>query len=128
LDASDGPTGTTDGVGTPQYMPPEQVSRRNGEIGTWSDVYGLGATLYHLLAGRPPFEGDTIVEVVQKVLSDTPARLRAARPDVPLALEAIVFKCLEKDPKNRYQTVAEFVDALAGRGAKAPELTRWRRV
>ena len=49
-------------LGTPNYMPPEQISKRNGELGPWSDVYGLGATLYHLLAGRAPFSGSVRVE------------------------------------------------------------------
>jgi hypothetical protein len=118
-------------LGTASYMPPEQVTRRNGDIGPWSDVYGLGATLYHLLTGRPPFDGDTTEEVILRLLADPPVRPRALCPDIPLALEAIVLKCLEKDLKDRYPSMAELIADLdnygAGRGVTAPQQTRWRR-
>ncbi len=116
-------------LGTVQYMPPEQVTSRNGEIGPWSDVFGLGATLYHLLCGKPPFTGGTSQDIIMKVLAESPPRLR----DVPAALEGIVFKCLEKDPKDRYQSMAELIADLdrftAGDVKKitALPLTRWRR-
>ena len=114
-------------LGTVQYMPPEQVTSRNGEIGPWSDVFGLGATLYHLLCGKPPFTGGTSQDIIMKVVLESPPRLR----DVPAALEGIVFKCLEKDPKDRYQSMAELIADLdrftAGQKPKAPALTRWRR-
>jgi hypothetical protein len=131
LDETDGLTMTGDALGTPGYMPPEQISRKNGEIGTWSDVYGLGATLFSLLTGRAPFVGPTSAGVLHQVLTDPPQRLRALRSEVPLGLEAIVMKCLEKDPKDRYQTVAELLADLdryeAGQKPVAPALTRWRR-
>jgi serine/threonine-protein kinase len=119
-------------LGTARYMPPEQVSRKNGEVGPWSDVYGLGATLYHLLTGRPPFSGDTSEETIVRVLSESPPRPRALRPDIPLALEAVVLKCLAKDQKDRYPGVAEFLADLdryeAGQKPHAPQLTRRRRL
>jgi eukaryotic-like serine/threonine-protein kinase len=132
LDEVDPITVASGALGTPGYMPPEQISRRNGEIGAWSDVYGLGATLYHLLTGRAPFVGDSTPEIIARVQSDPPARPRALCPDLPLGLEAVVLKCLEKNPKDRYQTIAELTADLdaheEGRRTKAPPLTRARRV
>ena len=110
-------------------MPPEQVTSRNGEIGPWSDVFSLGATLYHLLSGRPPFTGDSSQDIIMKVLTESPPRLVG----VPLALEGIVLKCLEKEPKDRYPSMAELIadlDAYTAGDVKkitAPPLTRWRR-
>ncbi len=131
LDEADPLTIASGGLGTPGYMPPEQISSKNGEIGPWSDVYGLGATLYHLLTGRAPFVGETPQEVISHVLSDPPERPRVLCASVPAALEGIVVKCLEKDPKDRYQTLAELVadldDYAAGRKPKALPLTPWRR-
>src|SRR5262249_8006869 len=112
LDRDDGLTVGPGEMGTPAYMPPEQVSRRNGSVGPPSDVYGLGATLYHLLAGRAPFEGESRDEILARVLADPPPRLRAIRPDVPAGLEGIVVKALEKDPQDRYPTAAALADDL----------------
>jgi eukaryotic-like serine/threonine-protein kinase len=131
LDEVDPITQASGGAGTPNYMPPEQISKRNGALGPWSDVYGLGATLYHLLTGRAPFVGDTPPETIRQVLADPPPRPRKLRPNLSLGLEAIVLKCLEKDPKDRYQTVADLVADLdnyeAGQRTTAREMTRWRR-
>jgi len=131
LDELDPVTRASEALGTPSYMPPEQISRKLGETGPRSDVYGLGATLYHLLTGRAPFEGDTREEIIQKVRTEAPTRPRAANPAVPAALEAVVLRCLEKKPDNRYQSIAEFVADLdryeAGQKPDAPELTRARR-
>jgi hypothetical protein len=131
LDEVDPITRASGTLGTPNYMPPEQVSRKNGAIGPWSDVYGLGATLYHLLTGRAPFVGDTSAEIVYQVLADPPTRPRALYPEIPLALEGIVVKCLEKDPKDRYQTIAELAADLDNyeqkRKTLALPLTRARR-
>ncbi len=132
LDEADPLTIASGALGTPGYMPPEQISRKNGEVDTWSDVYGLGATLYHLLTGRAPFVGETPQEVLSHVLSDVPERPRALCAEVPAALEGIVVKCLEKDPKDRYQTVAELVADLDKftenkGGLSAKPLTPWRR-
>jgi serine/threonine-protein kinase len=132
LDRDDGVTVGTGGLGTPGYMPPEQISSRNGGVGPASDVYGLGATLYHLLTGRPPFEGDTAAEAMQRVLDDPPSRPRALRAELPLELEGIVVKCLEKDPAERYPSaaalIADLERFLAGRKPAAPPLTPLRRV
>ena len=129
LDADLSLTPASGALGTVQYMPPEQVTSRNGEIGPWSDVFGLGATLYHLLSGRPPFTGDSSQDIIMKVLTESPPRLVG----VPLALEGIVLKCLEKEPKDRYPSMAELIadlDAYTAGDVKkitAPPLTRWRR-
>jgi eukaryotic-like serine/threonine-protein kinase len=131
LDQDDGVTIGSAALGTPSYMPPEQISSKNGELGPWSDVYGLGATLYQLLTGRAPFVGPTAEDILPQVLADPPTRPRALQPGIPAALEGIVVKCLEKDPKDRYQSVAELAADLdrftAGQKPAAPPLTPWRR-
>jgi serine/threonine-protein kinase len=131
LDREDGLTVGPGELGTPAYMPPEQVSRRNGKVGPPSDVYGLGATLYHLLAGRAPFEGESRDEILARVLAEPPPRLRAIRPEVPAGLEGIVVKALEKDPQDRYPTAAGLADDLnrflTGIPPEALPLTRARR-
>jgi serine/threonine-protein kinase len=131
LDDTGSLTPSSGGLGTPAYMPPEQISKRYGGIGPWSDVYGLGAALYHLLTGRPPFEGETPLDVVRRVTTEVPRLPRKLRPVIPAGLEAVVVKCLEKRPKDRYQSMAELVAELDRYETKqrtaAPEMTRVRR-
>jgi serine/threonine-protein kinase len=128
-DHDDGLTTTSGPVGTPAYMAPEQSSRNFGSPGPRADVYGLGATLYHLLTGRAPFSGTT-TDLLSQLLTTTPERPRAIRPEIPRALEAVVMKCLEKLPEGRYASAAELADDLdrflAGQKTAAPVLT-WRR-
>jgi hypothetical protein len=130
-DKDDGITINSVSLGTPGYMPPEQISRRKGVVGPASDVYGLGATLYHLLTGQPPFRGGTAAETMNQVLTDLPQRPRALRPEVPLALEAVVMKCLEKNPADRYPSAEALANDLdrfqVGLLPDAPLLTRPRR-
>lgn len=119
-------------IGTPSFMPPEQASAKFGEIGPRSDVYSLGATLYHLVTGRVPFTGPAPEAIVVKVLTELPERPRAIRPDLPADLEGIIVKCLEKDPTARYDSAAALAEDLdrflAGQAPKAPPLTPWRRL
>ncbi|HEY3789965.1 MAG TPA: serine/threonine-protein kinase, partial [Urbifossiella sp.] len=130
-DQVEGLTKGSSPLGTPAYMPPEQVSPRFGQLGPAADVYGLGATLYHLLTGLPPFQGDH-AEVLVKVVKEEPQRPRLLRPDLPMKLEAIVIKCLEKSPGLRYESAAELADDLdrflSDEMPIAPQLTRFRRL
>jgi serine/threonine-protein kinase len=94
-------TRTGDIMGTPNYMPPEQASGRRDLIGPHSDVYALGAILYELLTGLPPFHSDNPLDVLLKVIEEEPARPRAQNPEIPPDLETICLKCLEKPPQRR---------------------------
>jgi serine/threonine-protein kinase len=99
-------------LGTPAYMSPEQARGGGRGLDRRSDVYSLGATLYHLLAGAPPFDGDSAMRVVLAVISEEPAPLRARAPSVPADLETIVAKCLSKDPGQRYDSARALADDL----------------
>ncbi|HKI72945.1 MAG TPA: serine/threonine-protein kinase, partial [Verrucomicrobiae bacterium] len=100
-------------LGSPGYMAPEQASRRHGEVSARSDVYSLGALLYHLLTGRAPFAAGTVAETLQQVLNHDPLPLRALNPDVPADLETISMKCLEKEPSRRYASAQSVADELS---------------
>ena len=107
-DTSVTPAGAT--LGTPGYMAPEQA--RSEAVGPAVDVYALGAILYELLSGRPPFVGDTPVAVVVQLLHEAPTPLRQLRPDVPRDLEVICLHCLEKEPGQRYLRAADLANDL----------------
>jgi serine/threonine-protein kinase len=98
-------------VGTPSYMPPEQAAGAR-EIGPTADVYSLGAVLYELLTGRPPFRGPTPTDTILQVVTEEPLPPRAVRPTIPRDLEAIVLHCLEKDTARRYPTANALADDL----------------
>lgn len=103
-------TGTV--LGTPSYMPPEQARGKHDEMGKWSDVYSLGATLYETLVGRPPFTAATLGETLQQVMTVDPVSPRRLNPAIPRDIETICLKCLEKPPARRYQTAGELAEEL----------------
>ena len=94
--ASESLTRTGDALGTPLYMSPEQALGRRSEIDARSDVYGLGATIYEALTGRPPFAGQDLAELMRRIDLERPGSLREAAPAVPAMLERVVLKALEK--------------------------------
>jgi serine/threonine protein kinase len=103
-------------VGTPLYMSPEQLQSA-ADVDARTDVWSLGATLFELLSGRPPFQGNGYAQVITSVLDAAPPPLRSLRPEVSLELEQVVTRCLEKQPESRYDSVAELALAL---GAAVP--------
>jgi serine/threonine-protein kinase len=105
-------TATGQVLGSPNYMPPEQAAARHGEVGPHSDVYSLGALLYHLLTGRPPFLAETIQETLIQALEYEPVPPTLLNRTVPRDLEAVCLKCLEKSTTRRYPTSHALADEL----------------
>jgi len=99
-------------LGSPNFMPPEQASAQRGKVGRHSDVYGLGAILYHLLTARPPFQAESFESVIQQLLNTEPVSPRLLNSSVPPDLETICVKCLQKEPSRRYQSAQELADEL----------------
>jgi serine/threonine protein kinase/tetratricopeptide (TPR) repeat protein len=99
-------------VGTPSYMPPEQAAGKIEEVGSWSDLYSIGAILYELLTGRPPFRAATPFETIRQVLETEPPSPRLLNPNVPKDLETICLKCLQKERSRRYASCQELSDEL----------------
>jgi serine/threonine-protein kinase len=99
-------------AGTAAYMPPEQATGDRRGLDRTTDVYALGATLYHLAAGRPPFEGATFAETVHRVIHEDPPRPRQVQASIPVDLETILLKAMDKDPARRYPTALAFSQEL----------------
>jgi WD40 repeat protein/predicted Ser/Thr protein kinase len=113
LDGDSELTVTGQVLGSPHYLPPEQATGQRARVSRRTDVYALGATLYHLLTGRPPFQAESLAQTLDLVLHADPLAPRLLNPNVPRDAETICLKCLEKEPSRRYATAQELADELA---------------
>lgn len=111
LDAESLLTQTGSSLGTPAYMSPEQGAGRR-DVTTAADIWSLGAIFYHLLAGRPPFLGESPAEILQRVRTEEPPPLRGFCPGLPRDVQTICLKCLQKDPLRRYGSAQELAEDL----------------
>ncbi len=107
-------------LGSPSYMSPEQIM--GGPIDGRSDVFSTGIVFYYILTGRKPFEADNISLIIQKILNDTPELPSRIKADLPQQTDYVLLKALSKDPKERYSTVRDFIDALSKEKIRAEEV------
>jgi hypothetical protein len=108
--------------GTPRYMAPEQT-HWGGEVGTWTDIYGLGAILYYMLTGQPPVSGSNLSEIFARVRQGDVVPIQQLRPDTPIALVAICQKCMRRLPAERYSSAADLKEDLQRFLAGQPLIT-----
>ena len=129
-DSVAGPTRTGEAMGTPAYMAPEQLGEGT-PVGPAADVYALGAVLYDLLTGRPPFLGESEVNTIWMLMTQDPVPLRRLQPKAPADLEVICDRCLQKDPARRYPSAAALAEDLrlflAGSPIRARPAGPWER-
>jgi serine/threonine protein kinase/tetratricopeptide (TPR) repeat protein len=117
LDQTSDLTRTLETLGTPGYIAPEQAESRAGDLTSAADIYSLGAILFYLLSGRPPFVGPNVLSVIHQAAATPAPRLRSLAPSLDRDLETMVARCLESDPKERYQSA----------GALAEDFEHWLR-
>ncbi|MBP7559859.1 MAG: serine/threonine protein kinase [Armatimonadetes bacterium] len=116
-------TATGMALGTPHYMAPEQA--KGNPVDGRADLYALGAVLYEMVCGRPPFQGDSPLSVVMKQISEPPLSPRAVAPTVPSWLESIILRALEKEPTHRFARAGDMAKALrSGAAVPVPTLTQ----
>ena len=119
-------------LGSPHFMPPEQAAAKCAELTVASDIYSLGALLYHLLTAQPPFQGNSLAETLRLVMETEAISPRSLTPAVPYDLEAICLKCLEKDPRHRYASAGELSEELGrfldGAPIRARPIRPWERI